>query len=112
MTQKPLLSHVILAPQTPEAHAPASTVAAMLPAPEHVARVRAYFAARGFEVDELQGLSLTLTGPRSAYAETFGAEATVSGTGELPLDRLPREMAELIDAVVFPDPPDFGPASY
>jgi hypothetical protein len=112
VTRNPLLSHVILAPRTPTAHATASTVAAMLPTPEQVARVRAFFAERGFEVDELQGLSLTLTGPRSAYAETFGAEANVSEAGELPLDGLPREIAESIDAVVFPDPPDFGPTSY
>ncbi|MER5215649.1 hypothetical protein ABT063_35275 [Streptomyces sp. NPDC002838] len=105
------MSHVILAPQTPTAHARASTVAAMLPAPEQVARVRAFFGERGFEVDEMQGLSLTLTGPRSAYAETFG-EPAVTETGELPLGRLPHEIAECIDAVVFPEPPDFGPTSY
>ncbi|WKX12525.1 hypothetical protein [Streptomyces sp. NL15-2K] len=102
---------MILAPQTPATRPTASTVAAMLPPPEHVARVRAFFAERGFEVDETQGLSLTLTGPRSAYAETFG-EPVVTETGELPLGRLPHEIAQCIDAVVFPEPPGFGPTSY
>ncbi|WP_143659265.1 hypothetical protein [Streptomyces sp. SA15] len=111
MTQQPLSAHVILTPQTPPADATAWIVAAMLPAPENVVRVSAFFTERGFEVNDLQGISLTLTGPRSAYAETFGAELRVSERGELPLGRLPHEIAECIDAVVFPEPPDFGPTS-
>lgn len=89
--QNPLPSHVLLAPR------------------QSAERVRAFFADHGFEVGEVVAAGFALTGSRAAYVETFGVEP---GADVLPLDRLPREIAEGIEAVVLPAPPDFGPTSY
>jgi hypothetical protein len=79
-------------------------------------QVRAFFADHGFEVGEAVAAGFALTGPRSAYLETFGTAPGAAGQDatldELPLDRLPDEVAEGIEAVVLPAPPDFGPTSY
>ncbi|MFI0515343.1 hypothetical protein ACH3Y9_33925 [Streptomyces sp. WSLK1-5] len=92
--QSPLLSHVLLAPQ------------------KSAEQVRAFFADHGFEVGEVVATGFALTGPRSAYLETFGTDPGAARPDELPLGRLPREIAAGIAAVVLPAPPDFGPTSY
>jgi hypothetical protein len=72
-------------------------------------RVQAWFARQGFEVAPMVG---------TAFAITAGAEHAravleeVPGTGEVPLDRLPDELARHISAIVAEPPPDFGPTSW
>ncbi|MCL8015669.1 hypothetical protein [Streptomyces sp. AS02] len=97
MTQNspnPLSSHVLLAAQKP------------------VEQVLAYFADHGFDVGEVIASGFALSGPRTAYLETFGTAPDTTDSDELPLERLPREIADGIEAVAVLSPPDFGPTSY
>ncbi|GAA4071341.1 hypothetical protein [Streptomyces shaanxiensis] len=97
MTQNslnPLSSHVLLVPQKP------------------VEQVLAYFTDHGFDVGEVIASGFALTGPRAVYLETFGTAPDTTQSDELPLERLPREIADGIEAVAVLSPPDFGPTSY
>jgi hypothetical protein len=99
------------------------SVAGLMPDPAAVERARSHFSSRGFEVSEAVAISFSITGPRSVFEETFGdhpaldaAERTVRGAGgegplELPLDRLPDEVRETVEAVTFTPPPAFGPTA-
>jgi hypothetical protein len=74
--------------------------------------VRAFFVEHGFEVGEVIASGFALTGPQAVYVETFGTHPGAVAGDELPLGRLPQEIARDIEAVALPAPPDFGPASY
>jgi hypothetical protein len=83
----------------------AGTIAANAPDPEAAARVRSFFADRGFAVGPLVGIAFSITGPA---AEVFGR---VPEAGSLPLERLPEDVSEHLVAVEAESPLDFGGAS-
>jgi hypothetical protein len=99
------------------------TVDRYRPSPEGASRAAAYFRDAGFEVSELGGISFSITGHRSLFEERFGERLeprreggvdsvrTEGGRLELPLDRLPPEVAGHVQAVTFTPPPDFGPGN-
>ena len=100
----------------------AETVARALPSPSSVETARSFFRSRGFDVSPAFATSFSIAGPATAYEGTFGPRVRpgprgvvvngTEGTGELPLDRLPAEVADAVQAVVFPPPPEFGPTRY
>ncbi|HEY7597359.1 MAG TPA: hypothetical protein VH969_29705 [Actinophytocola sp.] len=87
----------------------AETVAAMRPDEAAVSAVRDYFQAEGFTVSPLRGISSTITGPRAAFERQFGATALTGEPLELPLDQLPRQVSEVVQAITFSARPDYGP---
>jgi len=98
-----------------------ANVAAYLPEPAAVAVVTGFFRDRGFGTTEPRGISFTITGPQSVFERAFGTRLTVTrrdgvtsasdeaGPLELPLDQLPAEVKDVIEAVTFTPPPDYGP---
>jgi hypothetical protein len=86
----------------------ADTINEYLPSGEAVAATQQAFAQLGFEVGQVFGVSFSITAPRSRVEQTFG---TAEGL-ELPLDRLPPEIRQHVEAVTFTPPPDFGPTEY
>jgi hypothetical protein len=95
------------------------------PAAEAVARASAAFAAARFEIGPAVGISFSITAPISTFEKVFktqlrlapggGVEAIKadgSGSYELPLNALAAGLANLVTAVTFTPPPDFGPPSF
>jgi hypothetical protein len=73
-----------------------------------------YFGSAGFEAGPLVGSSFAISGARERFEESFGSAAAArlaeaERPAELPLDRLPDELAAAIEAVAVSGPPDFGP---
>jgi hypothetical protein len=85
---------------------------------------RQAFAKLGFEVGPFFGNSFSITAPVGTFERVFGVRlqgsartgiAAVDQAGgaslELPVHRLPTEVARDIQAVTFTPPPDFGPTA-
>ncbi len=93
----------------PAGGATSETVARYAPDPDAARRVQAWFGRQGFEVAPMVG---------SAFAVTASAEraravlSEVPSRGEVPLARLPDELAENVSAVIAEPPLDFGPTSW
>jgi len=83
-----------------------------------------YFNEQGFEVTPRIALSLSIIGPQSLFEKVFGAPLLVEGEGttttartqtggfELPLESLPPEVADEVEAITFTPPPAFGPTDF
>ena len=83
----------------------AATVGAFQPSAETIATTGEYFRSHGFTVWPGAGISFTIAGPRATFEREFGAVDSL----ELPLDRLPEDVAALVQAVTFTPPPEYGP---
>lgn len=104
---------VVLRPMSGEDLPPggltSQTVARFLPDADAAERVRALFAARGFDVGRLVGIAFSITAPQDAVRQLFGS---VPDVGSLPLDRLPADVREHVLAIEAEPPLDFGPTSF
>jgi hypothetical protein len=99
--------------------------AAVAPATDTVDRARRAFSALGFEVGGCVGDSFSIEGIDDAFHAVFGVRlhcrpdgAVTIGDGSrqssqdgLPLAPLPATLRPLVSAVVFSDPPAFGPGT-
>jgi hypothetical protein len=124
MAEQHLSAQVILRspPQAEGQPATAETVRDLLPPSSSVQLVESYFRSHGFEVSPTFATSFSITGSATVFEGTFGRRVRpgpqgvvvngTEGTGELPLDQLPAEVADAVQAIVFPPPPDFGPTRY
>jgi hypothetical protein len=91
------------------------------PDPAVAEAAQAYFRNIGFDVGPLVALSFAVSGSQPLFESVFATPLVVEGEGtvttarsedeqlELPLDRLPPEIAPAVRAVAFTPPPDFGP---
>jgi hypothetical protein len=93
------------------------------PPAEAAALARETFEADGFDVGPLVGISFSIAAPVSTFERVFEASIAVEagrvsvtrGKGsslELPLDALPEPLRNVIEAVTFERPLDFGPGAY
>jgi hypothetical protein len=124
-TDLPLAAEVVLRPASGRLSGrepiTSANVEAYRPRPAAVAVATAFFRDRGFESSELRGISFTIVALQSVFERTFGTRLAVTrhgsatsvtseaGTLELPLAQIPAEVAEVIEAVTFTPPPDYGP---
>lgn len=120
---KPVAALVILAGAPREAAAAvASNVDALRPAAEAVERAQRAFEALGFHVSPCVGYSFSIEADARDFEQTFHVKLAARPDGgmhiassrgatlpELPLDALPASLQRQLDAVVFSEPPDFGP---
>ena len=84
------------------------------------------FRQAGFEVGNMVGNSFSITAPKSVFEKFFKIKLKAQDRGdvkvraakgasegyELPVKALPRNLSQLVDAITFSPPPDFGPSSY
>jgi hypothetical protein len=78
-----------------------------------VERLRAAYAAAGFEPGPFVGISFSIEAPEDLVERVFPDYAQHAGTdAELSLDRLSPAQREGVRAVVTQAPPDFGPGSF
>lgn len=95
------------------------------PSPETVTRATEAFAAAGFDVGSMAGISFSISATVSTFEQVFrtrlrqeerGSVEAVEDDGsagyELPLEALPESLANLVVAVTFTPPPDFGPTEF
>ena len=127
----PLSAQVVLRPAggaalTGAEEITAATVARYAPDPAAVATAQAFFRDAGFAVGDARGISFAITAPKARFEDVFGDELVVDpgsragaisvsragGGRELPLTRLPAEVAAALQAVAFTPPPDFGPTGH
>lgn len=126
--QDVISAQVVLRPASGKALTPESITAQNIgdfaPSPDTVARATAALRAMGFEVGNVVGNSFSITGPPRTFENLFdvrvrptergGVTATREGgpgTYELPVDALPDSVRDLVEAVTFTPPPDFGPTN-
>jgi len=101
------------------------TIDRFRPSPAAVDFARAQFQAAGFEVGPLVGNSFSIAGPKRRFETLFGARFQRSRTRgvesvttrgarsyELPIDRLPKPLTEVIAVVTLTPPPAFGPTRF
>jgi hypothetical protein len=75
------------------------------------------FAAAGFQIGPLVGISFSIAGPVEHFEEFFKVRAEQQGpqpfsVNELPLSALNPALREHIETVLFTRPPDFGPGGH
>ena len=103
----------------------AENIADFTPSRDAVALVLREFTSLGFEVGPVVGFSFSITGPVRTFADVFqvrlrqgrkGGIERVDERGsvslELPLEKLPEEVVEVVKAITFTPPPDFGPTEF
>ena len=88
------------------------TLAEHAPDQDAAERVRGWFAAQGYQVSPVHGIAFTATAPREHVAATLAEPPEPGEAGELPLERLPDDVARHVAAVATEPPPDFGPTSW
>lgn len=83
------------------------------PDPDAVGRALRWFRDRGFETGPFVGVSFAITGRAELFEELFGAATRNHPGGErvYSLGHLTEEIQPLVDAVVVPAPPEFGPGN-
>jgi hypothetical protein len=109
------------APTDPTA-ATARSIEALRPAAEVVERARRAFESLGFRSHPGAGHAFSIEADADRFEATFKVHLTVrddggmrvaSATGQtlssLPLDALPATLRPQLDAIVFSEPPAFGP---
>jgi len=84
-------------------------VARHAPDAEATRQVQAWFAQQGFEVAPMVGAAFAITAPVEHARSVL---KDLPSAGEVPLDRLPDDLAGHISAVVAEPPLDFGPTSW
>ncbi len=101
-------------------------IAQYQPSAETAGAAQRAFAQAGFEVGTPAGVSLTITAPKSTFEKAFKAKITrdksgainVTGSGgeelgyDLPVNKLPPELAQYVVAATLIPPPTFGPNDY
>jgi hypothetical protein len=78
------------------------------PSADDVERVVKYFRDAGFTAGPMVGISLSITAPEATFQGVFGVKRPPR---EFPLGKLPADVRSLLQAVVFSEPPDFGPGN-
>ena len=101
-------------------------IAEYVPSPDTVTAAAEGFRQAGFEVGNTVGNSFSITAPKGSFEKFFKIKLKAQARGdmkvtaakgasegyELPLKALPRNLSQLVDAVTFSPPPDFGPSNY
>jgi hypothetical protein len=103
----------------------AANLSGFLPPPNALSATAAQFLAGGFEVGPLMGISFSVTGTIAAFEAFFGLGVRLAGDRgyefaagdesvghELSGPNLPAALRHLVQAVVFPLQPDFGPTEF
>lgn len=115
---EPVVAMVVLRPAsgrpiTGDSRITAENLGDYAPDPADAEAVAAALAGEGFEAGPLVGIAMSMSGPRRRFEEVFGTTVAPAedggwvaggGTRELPRERLPDEIADRVQAVVFEPP--------
>jgi hypothetical protein len=126
MTQETAHAEVVmLSGVEPDSRITAEELHRYQPSTEEVDHARARFKDLGFEVTHHGGVSFTISAAVEHFNEVFGVELkrqdhqhyVVERDGmtlgyELPKDQLDARLRDIVHAVTFAPPVDFGPTDY
>lgn len=101
-------------------------IADYAPSPNNAASAAAGFDEAGFEVGNMVGNSFSITARKSTFEKFFKIKLQAEQRGdvkvaaakgatpgyEIPLRALPGNLSQLVAAITFSPPPDFGPSNY
>ena len=92
----------------------AANIRSMLPSADAAARVVNAFSALGFKPGPVVGNSFSIEAEASVFHQVFGvlprsADPSATAPSALPIQRLPATLRAQVQAVVFSEPPAFGP---
>jgi len=103
----------------------AENIAEWMPSQETVDFVREKLRSSGFEVGEVVGNGMSITGPAHLFESIFRVRLErTPGKGiqfksddrtptyELPKKHMPSDLVEGVVAITFTPPPDFGPTDF
>lgn len=103
----------------------AENIGDFLPSAETALTATQAFAAAGFEVGPVVGISFSITAPVETFEKVFDTHLRLEERGgikaigpdksvslELPLQALPKAITDNVEAVTFTPPPDFGPTEF
>ena len=92
-----------------------------LPPKENIVHAKNAFKKMGFEVGEFVGTSFSITAAPDIFVEKFNMKIpkkekrdqikSIGGT-HLPVAKLPKDLADVVHDIVFPEQPDFGPGNF
>jgi hypothetical protein len=118
----PLTAEVVLVSPQPSISGPVTSenVHERLPLPDQVARAQSGFARLGFSVGRAAGVGFSITAPKSVFEQVFRKRIVAEPNGlarvadapqefDLPLAALPDDLRQVVAAVGFQRPLDFGP---
>lgn len=96
----------------------------LFPAQESFEKAQKFFADLKFKVEDAFANSFAIAADKTVFEKTFDtrifqdvkqnfkAARNDVESGELPLDKLPGEIREIIKTVTFSELPDFGPENF
>jgi hypothetical protein len=118
----PLTAEVVLVSPQPGVSGPITSenVRERLPLPDQVARAQSSLARLGFSVGRAAGVGFSITAPKNVFEQVFQVRIVVEPNGlalladapqefDLPLAALPDDLRQVVAAVGFQRPLDFGP---
>src|SRR4030095_148520 len=87
------------------------------PAKENITLAKKTFRELGFEVGEFAGTSFSITAPVDTFIKKLGLKTQGKTKGSITKDNLikknlPGNITEIVNDIVFPEPPDFGPGNF
>jgi hypothetical protein len=125
-----IAAQVVIATPGVDAHAVTSqNVRSLMPDANLAERVVTAFRALGFACGEVVGDSFSIEAAPSVFEQVFGVSPQVDPDGrvrerakkggrsaakplsDLPADKLPETLRPLVKAVIFSEPPAFGPGT-
>lgn len=119
----PLTAEVVLVSPQPGISGPITSenVRERLPVPDQVARAQSGFARLGFSVGRAAGVGFPITAPKNVFEQVFRVRIVAEPNGvarladapqefDLPVAALPDDLRQVVAAVGFQRPLDFGPA--
>jgi len=96
-----------------------------IPSPETVEKAQKIFREKGFKVENVVGISFSISAPVEIFEDTFKArigktenkgfefiQADGTGSNELPKSSLALFSTGIVQAILFIPPPDFGPSDF
>jgi len=118
-----LTAEAVLASPRPDITGPTTSdnVRERLPLPDQVSRAQSGFMRLGFTCGPAAGIGFSISAPKSVFERVFRVRIAVASDGsarladapqefDLPLTALPDDLRQLVAAVGFQRPLDFGPA--
>jgi len=92
------------------------------PPKENITLAKRAFRELGFEVGEFAGTSFSITAPVDTFIKKLGLKPQGKSKGSitkdnpakkhLPVKNLPGNITDIVNDIVFPDAPDFGPGNF
>ena len=96
-----------------------------MPAAKSVEQATTAFRLAGFDIGAVAGASFSISAPAGRFQKALGVKLELEAGGgiqcvlpngqrsyELPLEKVPREAARVVEAITFTPPPDFGPTRF